>query len=225
MDHGGIVYSLLGMSGLRASPTALGTLNFGEGAFAIPRHSAEQVFETYVRSGGNIIDSAPIYGDYAAEKAIGEFIGTDRDRFILVTKAGKLKDSTDPNSGGLSAKNIERCVKGSLAAFGTDYVDLLLIHFDDPHTPVRTWVATLNRLAQRGWIHNWGIANAPAWVMAEAGALGLERDLPMIAAQVEYSLVTRAPELELFDVAARWEATVMAWSPLVAGLRHIVVWC
>lgn len=218
-----IEYCLLGPSGLRGSRTALGTLNFGEGDWALSPPAAKQVFDAFAESGGNLLDTAPSYGHGTALSTLSSLIGGERDRYIIMNKVGVVTSPGDPNSAGLSRKAIEGALRASLRALKTDYIDILVIHAHDPHADIASWCATLANLVVRGDIHEWGVSNVPGWVLSEAATRGAIAGIPMSVAHFEYSVTCRDPELELIPVTRRWNATVMAWSPLNGGIlagRH-----
>ena len=80
-------YKILGRSGLRVSEISLGAMTFGEDwGFGASKDESRRVFEVYADAGGNFIDTANKYTNGTAERLVGEFLGNDRDRFVLATK-------------------------------------------------------------------------------------------------------------------------------------------
>lgn len=211
------MHVLLGETGLRVSDTALGTLTFGVGDFAASAKACGDAFEAFVEGGGNLFDTSPVYGDGQAQGMLAALMGADRDRFIVVSKVGKVSDSTNPNSFGLSAKNIELGVRRTLSDLGTDYLDVLLVHIDDPLTPVSTWIPAIIRLIERGHVHHWGVSNVPVDRVARAAQMAAGMNCPMAVGQYEYSVVTREAELDLIPATRATGASVLAWSPLCGG--------
>lgn len=70
-------YRLLGRSGLRVSPLALGTMTFGsDWGWGAATEEARRIFDAYVDRGGNFIDTANQYTNGTAEELVGEFAGT-----------------------------------------------------------------------------------------------------------------------------------------------------
>src|SRR5262245_17398563 len=126
-------YRLLGRSGLRVSPLALGTMTFGWGA---DKDEARAIFDAYVGRGGNFVDTANGYADGTAEELVGWFARGRREALVLATKYSMPMRPGDPNSGGNSRKCMVRSVEASLTRLGTDYLDLLYLHIWDGATPV-----------------------------------------------------------------------------------------
>lgn len=65
-------YRLLGRSGLRVSPLALGTATFGtEWGWGAERDEARKLFDRYTELGGNVFDTASTYTDGSSERLLG----------------------------------------------------------------------------------------------------------------------------------------------------------
>ena len=127
-----------GRSGLRVSDLFLGTMTFGESwGWGAPLEECRKMFETYIEAGGNVIDTANRYTDGESEQIVGELMGADRDRLVLMTKYTLTVDGTDPNASGNHRKSLVRSLEQSLARLRTDYIDLLWVHIWDPLTPDR----------------------------------------------------------------------------------------
>lgn len=209
---------LLGGTGIGVAPIALGTMQFGHGPLAVDATTSQAIFDTYVSAGGNFIDTAPVYGeDCSAERQVGQLVKADRDSYVLATKVGAATEHGS-YTGGLSRKSILRGVTASLRRLGTDYIDLLLVHAPDSRVLPTVWVPALKSLLESGKILSWGVSNMPAWQLAEAATLGWMDDAPMSVTQVQYSVASRDPELEIVPAAKRWELSLMAWGPLGGGL-------
>src|SRR4051812_24053549 len=215
-------YVTLGRSGLRISPFTLGTMTFGEdwGWGASPDES-KKILEAYVDRGGNSIDTANLYTNGHAEKIIGDFLAERpglRDRLVLATKFfGNLYEN-DPNGGGPSRKAILQQLENSLRRLQTDYVDLYWLHNSPPATPVEETLRALDDLVSAGKIRYVGFSDIPAWATAEAATIARLRGwTPVIALQLEYSLLERTSEGELIPMAQAMGMGVLPWSPLKGG--------
>jgi aryl-alcohol dehydrogenase-like predicted oxidoreductase len=209
-------YRLLGRSGLRVSPLALGTMTFGWGA---DRDEAWAILDAYVDRGGNFVDTANGYANGTAEQMIGEFIRSRRDELVIATKYSMPMRPRDPNSGGNSRKSMVRSVEGSLARLQTDYVDLLYLHMWDGNTPVEEVLRAMDDLVRSGKVLYVGISDIPAWQVARMQAIAdLRGWAPLVALQIPYNLVERTVERELIPVAETMGLGVIPWSPLAGGV-------
>ncbi|MEP4990359.1 MAG: aldo/keto reductase, partial [Paracoccaceae bacterium] len=122
-------YRLLGRSGLKVSPMALGTMTFGtEWGWGAAESDARDIFDIYVDRGGNFIDTANFYTGGTSEQMVGAFAAGRRDTLVIATKYTLPMRAGDPNSGGNSRRAMVRAVEDSLRRLKTDYIDLLYLH-------------------------------------------------------------------------------------------------
>ncbi|MBF6468286.1 aldo/keto reductase [Nocardia beijingensis] len=213
-------YRLLGRSGLRVSPMALGTLTFGSAwDWGADKGEARRIFDAYVTRGGNFFDTAGNYTGGTAEEWLGEFAATDRDTLVLATKYSALRRLTDPNSGGNHRKNMIASVEASLRRLRTDYLDLLYLHLWDDLTPVEEILRAMDDLVRAGKVLYVGISNTPAWQIARMQTIAdLRGWTPMIAVQLEYNVAERTAEHDMLPMARELGLGVVAWSPLAGGV-------
>jgi aryl-alcohol dehydrogenase-like predicted oxidoreductase len=213
-------YRLLGRSGLRVSEICLGTMTFGEEwGWGSDKTEARKVFDTYVERGGNFIDTANRYTEGTSEKLVGEFIKSDRERFVVATKYSLFTTKGDPNASGNQRKNMVQAVEASLKRLGTDYIDLYYLHLWDYLTPVDEVMRAFDDLVSAGKIIYAGISDTPAWIVSQANTMATLRGwTPFIGLQIEYSLIERTVERDLIPMAAAFDMAVLAWGPLGGGL-------
>ncbi|HKE20177.1 MAG TPA: aldo/keto reductase, partial [Kofleriaceae bacterium] len=213
-------YRLLGRSGLRVSPLALGAMTFGtDWGWGADRGDARRIFDAYVDRGGNFIDTANQYTGGTSERLVGEFAEDRRDRLVLATKYTLSTRPGDPNSGGNHRKSMVRSVEGSLGRLRTDYIDLLYLHAWDGTTPVDEILRAMDDLVRAGKVLYVGISDAPAWQVSRMQAIAdLRGWSPLVALQIPYSLIERTVERELIPMAGELGLGVIPWSPLASGV-------
>ena len=216
LDH----YRLLGRSGLRVSPLCLGTMTFGaDWGWGADDDTSKAIFDAYASRGGNFIDTANFYTNGISERLLGEFIGPERDHFVLATKFALNMGPGNPNAGGNHRKNMVRSVEDSLRRLGTDYIDLYWLHAWDFTTPADEVMRALDDLVRAGKILHVGASNTPAWKIAQANTISaLMGWTRFVAIQVEYSLAVRDVERELLPMAREAGIAVLPWSPLAGGI-------
>ncbi|MGP4019085.1 aldo/keto reductase [Saccharopolyspora sp. 5N708] len=219
LDH----YVTLGRSGLRVSPFALGAMTFGEdpgGAGCSPAES-ERILAAYLDLGGNFIDTANFYTNGHSEKILGDFFAAHPGRRGHVVLASKFFGNLfpgDPNGGGAGRGSIVAQLDETLRRLRTDYLDLYWLHNWDRHTPIEETLRTLDDLVRAGKIRYLGFSNTPAWLTAQAQTTALLKGwTPLIALQVEYSLLARTVEGELAPLALDQGMALVPWSPLKNG--------
>ena len=228
LDH----YVTLGRSGLRVSPLCLGAMTFGtEWGIGVDEEDSFKILDAYRDKGGNFIDTANMYNKGHSEAILGKYFKgkagegqhgakfPERDRVVIATKwLGNLYKG-DPNGGGASRKTMIESVDHSLRRMNTDYIDLLWQHFWDRHTPIEETMRALDDLVTSGKVRYVGFSDTPAWVCAQAQVMAHFRGWsPLIALQIEYSLLERTVEGELIPMAQEHGMGVTPWSPLKGGI-------
>lgn len=216
-------YLTLGRSGLRVSPFCLGTMTFGQDwDWGSTPEDSIRILDAYTDRGGNFIDTANIYTKGHSEKIIGDHIGkhkAKRDRLVIATKFLGAMHLGDPNSGGAGRKSIYNACEESLRRLQTDYIDLYWMHWWDHHTPLEETVRALDDLVRAGKVRYIGVSDTPAWRVAQMQGIAALRSLsPLIALQIEYSLIERTVEHDLMPMAAELRLGVTPWSPLKGGV-------
>lgn len=213
-------YKLLGNSGLRVAELALGTMTFGaDWGWGAADDVSRKMFDAYVEAGGNFIDTANRYTNGTSERLVGEFVGPDREQFVVATKYTLNTRDGDPNASGNHRKNMVQALETSLKRLGTDYVDVYWVHIWDPFTPIGEMMRALDDQVRAGKVLYLGISDTPAWVIARANTLAQERGwTPFSAVQLNYSLVERGVERELLPMTKNLDLAFTAWGALGAGL-------
>ncbi|MFI6645420.1 aldo/keto reductase [Streptomyces sp. NPDC050504] len=213
-------YRLLGRSGLRVSPLALGAATFGtEWGWGAERDEARKLFDLYVERGGNFVDTASTYTKGSSERLLGEFTRENRESLVLATKYTTLRRPGDPNSGGPHRKSLFASVEASLRQLNTDYIDLLYLHVWDFTAPVEEILRGMDDLVRQGKVLYVAISNAPAWQVSRMQAIaGLRGWSPLVALQIEYSLIERTGERDLIPMAREMGLGVLPYSPLAGGV-------
>jgi aryl-alcohol dehydrogenase-like predicted oxidoreductase len=214
-------YKLLGRSGVRVSELCLGTMTFGEtwGWGASKEESRKQV-DMFAEAGGNFIDTSTNYTDGASEEFIGEFLHDNRDYWVLATKYTLTKsDSTDPNSGGNSRKNMRQTVERSLRRLQTDHIDILYLHMWDYLTPIEEIMRGLDDLVRSGKVNYVAVSDSPEWAVSAANMLAEVRGWSrFIGLQIPYALNRRDAERGLLPMAQHWDMAVLPWGVLGQGV-------
>lgn len=215
-------YRLLGRSGLRVSPLALGTMTFrvGGGSWGSTDEEAKQMVDMYVERGGNFIDTADFYGELGqSEKLLGELVKGRRDPLVISTKYSLTTQPGNPNAAGNHRKNMVLSVEDSLKRLGTDYIDLLYLHMWDFRTPVDEILKSFEDLVSSGKVLYIGLSDTPAWQASRMQAIAELRGWNQFCAlQICYSLVERTVEREMIPMAKEMGMGVSPWAPLGQGI-------
>lgn len=208
----------LGSSGLYVSRLALGTMTWGRDT---DEHEAANQLRSFLDAGGNLIDTAAVYGDGDSERVIGGFIGTlvNRDEIVLATKAGiSFKDGVRKieNSRAALLSDLDR----SLSRLGVENIDLWQIHAFDPNIRIEETLSALDYAVASGRVRYVGLSNFNGWQSARAATIQnpFLGKVEISSLQNEYSLLNRSVEEEILPAAREMELGFLAWSPLGRGV-------
>lgn len=206
----------LGSSGLSVTPLALGTMLWGN---AVDRHEAGDHLRAFVEAGGNLVDTAYGYGGGDAETILGALLdGTvPRDDLVICTKAG-ISRSRGERQVDVSRRGLMAQLESSLRRLGTDHVDLWLVHTWSDDVPLSETLSTLEWAASSGRARYVGVSNYSGWQSARAFSLLESARIPLVANEIEYSLVCRTPEVEVTSAATALGFGLLPWSPLGRGV-------
>jgi len=106
----------------------------------------------------------------------------------------------------------------SLRRLGTDHVDLWLVHTWSDDVPLSETLSALEWAAGSGRARYVGVSNYSGWQSARAFSLLESARIPLVANEIEYSLVCRAPEHEVTPAAGALGFGLLPWSPLGRGV-------
>jgi aryl-alcohol dehydrogenase-like predicted oxidoreductase len=210
-------YRKLGNSGLSVSNLILGTMGLGT---ETPEKQAFTILDAFLDAGGNMIDTADVYGGGASEELLGRWRASRPDttsRLVVATKA-RFGTGPDVNDAGTSRPHLHRALNTSLRRLGVEAIDLYQMHGWDPLTPVEETLSFLDAAARAGKIHYVGLSNFTGWqlqlVVSTARAMGLQVPITL---QQQYSLACREIEYEVVPAALHNGIGLLPWSPLAGG--------
>jgi aryl-alcohol dehydrogenase-like predicted oxidoreductase len=222
-------YRVLGRSGLKVSEICLGTMTFGEDwGFGASMEESRKQFDVFANAGGNFIDTANVYTKGTSERFVGEFVKSDRDKFVVATKYSIATRFDDINAWGNSRKNLVQSVDASLRRLDLDRIDLYWVHVADPLTPTDELMRALDDVVRAGKVVYVGVSDTPAWQVARANTMAELRGWSrFVGLQIEYSLIERTPERELLPMAEALGLAVTPWGPIGGGVlsgKYSVGW-
>ncbi|MBW9205112.1 aldo/keto reductase [Mumia sp. zg.B17] len=205
----------VGGSGLAVSRLGLGTASWGRDT---DEHEAADILRLFLEAGGTLIDTAASYGAGASETLLGELLGeVRRDDVVLVSKAGS---SIAPGRCGTSRGAMLSALDHSLARLHVDHLDLWLVQGWDPRVPPEETLSALDHAVATGRTRYVGVANYTGWQTAYAHTRQALREAsaPIVATEVEYSLLARQAEREVVPASVALGVGLLAWSPLGRGV-------
>jgi len=165
-------------------------------------------------AGLDFLDTADMYGPYTNEELVGRAVKGRRDRVVLATKFGIVRDEAARTVRGINGKPeyVRAACDGSLRRLGVDTIDLYYQHRVDPNVPIEDTVGAMAELVRAGKVRHLGLSEAGATTLRRAHAVH-----PIAALQSEYSLWTRDPEDGILAACRELGIAFVAYSPLGRG--------
>ncbi|MEM7331034.1 MAG: aldo/keto reductase [Chloroflexota bacterium] len=210
-------YRLLGRSGIRIAPLALGTDNF---ANPTSESESKEIINRALDAGINMIDTSNSYAKGEAERIIGRALKENgrRDELVVATKA-HYPTGTGLNDRGNSRYHLVKACEDSLKRLQTDRIDLYQLHRPDFEVPIEETLGALTDLVRQGKIRYIGSSTAPAWKVMEALMVSeLKGYVRFVSEQPPYNLLDRRIENELVPMCQAHQIGVLPWSPMAMGI-------
>ncbi|MBQ8087333.1 MAG: aldo/keto reductase [Clostridia bacterium] len=181
------------LGGRAVSVIGLGTSEFGG---TCPEALGREFMDEYVALGGNLIDTARVYGDFVtprngeSEKIVGRWMEERHNRAnIFLSTKGAHPPLNAMTQGRLSRDDIRGDMAASLEALRTDHVDIYWLHRDDESRPVSDIMETMQGLIEDGYTKLIGVSNWRPRRILEANRFARVHALtPFCANQPQFSL-------------------------------------
>jgi aryl-alcohol dehydrogenase-like predicted oxidoreductase len=204
----------LGAQGLRVSEIGLGCMGMSE--FYGPSSEGESIATIHraLELGVDFLDTADMYGPFTNEKLVGRAIRDRRDRVVLATKFGNVRNAQGQGLGIRGDPDyVRQACDASLERLGVDHIDLYYQHRVDTKVPIEETVGAMAELVRAGKVRHLGLSEAAPDTIRRANATH-----PITALQTEYSLWTRdVEENGVLSTVRELGIGFVAYSPLGRG--------
>jgi aryl-alcohol dehydrogenase-like predicted oxidoreductase len=205
----------LGKGGLKVASIGLGCMGMSEFYDPSQMDDAEsiRVIHRFLDHGGNLLDTADMYGSGRNEELVGRAIAGKRGAVVLATKFGNVRGPKGEFLGVRGdAAYVRSCCEASLARLKVDVIDLYYQHRVDTKVPIEETVGAMAELVKAGKVRHLGLSEAAPETIRRAAAVH-----PIAALQTEYSLWSREPEDALLSTVRQLGIGFVAYSPLGRG--------
>lgn len=206
----------IGHTGIFVNAIGLGCMGLSEFyGPATDKSDAIALLQGAIEDGVNHFDTAELYGMGANEALLGEAFTDRRDKVVIATKFGPVRDRETGAFLGVdgSESNMRRAIEQSLRLLKTDYIDLYYLHRMDQNVPIEETVGAMAKLVEEGKVRALGLSEASAETLRRGSAVHT-----ISALQSEYSIFSRDIETGPLEAVREIGASLVAYSPLGRGM-------
>lgn len=205
--------TVLGNSTLNVNRIGLGCMGMSEFYGSFNETESINTLHKAIDLGVNFFDTADMYGSGANEKLIGKAFKGRWNDVVLATKFAVMRGPNDEWLGlNGQPEYIKKACEQSLSNLGTEAIDLYYMHRQAPDVEIEVIVGAMSDLVKQGKVKYIGLSEVNAETIRRAHKVH-----PITAIQSEYSLWSREPEQEIFDVCKELGITFVSYSPLGRG--------
>jgi aryl-alcohol dehydrogenase-like predicted oxidoreductase len=216
-------YATLGRTGLAVSRMSFGAMTFTQGnrdigaVYKVGAQVADELVGRALEAGINFFDTADAYAGGESEALLGKALQARRNEVVIATKVG-FRTGPGLAQAGLTRRHILWSAEHSLKRLGSDWIDVYIVHKEDPYTPLEETLRALDDLVRAGKVRYLGFSNWSAWKVS--AALEIQKACgwaQFTHGQMNYSLLGRDVERDVIPMLRHYGLGLTIWSPLAAG--------
>ena len=201
-----------GRTGLKVSAIGFGCWEIGGTYGRIDEGQFQRAVAQAIDSGITCFDTAEAYGMGLSEEALARALAGRRNEVVIATKFGVGYEEM-PNRRDSSRERVLASIDKSLQRLQTDHVDIYLVHWPDPLTPLDETVGALDDIVRQGKARYIGVSNFRLAQIEEAMRL---RRIDVV--QYAWNMFDRRMQAEIFPYCAAQQIGVMAYGSLAYGM-------
>jgi len=201
-----------GRTGLKVSAVGFGCWEIGGTYGRIDESQFQSAVAQAIDSGINCFDTAEAYGMGVSEEALARALEGRRNNVVIATKFGVGYEEM-PNRRDSSRERVLASIDKSLQRLRTDHVDVYLVHWPDPNTPLDETMRALDDVVRQGKVRFIGVSNFRLAQIEECARL---RRIDVV--QYAWNMFDRRMQAEIFPYCAAQQIAVMAYGSLAYGM-------
>ncbi|HVH80544.1 MAG TPA: aldo/keto reductase [Stellaceae bacterium] len=205
-------YRPFGRTELRVSAVGFGCWEIGGTYGRIDDSDFQHAVARAIDEGITCFDTAEAYGMGVSEEALARALGNRRRDVVIATKFGVGYEEM-PNRRDSSRARVLASIDKSLRRLSTDYVDVYLVHWPDPKTPLDETMDALDEIVRQGKARYVGVSNFRLEQIEEA-----MRRRRVDVVQYAWNMFDRRMRAEIFPYCAAQQIGVMAYGSLAYGM-------
>jgi aryl-alcohol dehydrogenase-like predicted oxidoreductase len=205
-------YRRFGKTDLKVSAIGFGCWEIGGTYGRIDESQFQHAVQAAVGNGITCFDTAEAYGMGVSEEALARALGDRRRDVAIVTKFGVGYDEM-PNRRDSTRPRVIASIEKSLQRLRTDHVDVYLVHWPDPATPLDETMRALDDIMCQGKARAIGVSN---FRLAQIEECMRSRRIDVV--QYGWNMFDRRMQAEILPYCAANEIGVMAYGSLAYGM-------
>jgi aryl-alcohol dehydrogenase-like predicted oxidoreductase len=205
----------LGKSGFQVSEMGIGLWAIGGSEWGpVDDRDSLDTIEAALEAGVTFFDTADVYGMGHSERLLGQAMKGRRERFFVASKIGWIGFDQDRfQSQYSSTEALIKGVEENLSRLDTDYIDLLQCHINLPEPNTGYFIDGFQKLQRAGKIRSYGVSTSHFDFIKQFNADG-----GTAALQIDYSILNRTAENEIFPYCLEHDIGVIVRGPLAMGI-------
>lgn len=205
----------LGAAGLSVSAQGLGCMGMSQSYGPADDGESAAAIDRALELGVTFFDTADVYGDGHNEELVGRALADHRDRVVLATKFGIIREPGQPPPFPVNGRPdyVAQACEASLRRLGCDHIDLYYLHRPDPDVPIEDTVGAMAELVAAGKVGHLGLSEASPDTLRRAVSVH-----PITALQSEWSLFSRDVEDGVVPTCRELGIGLVPYSPLGRGM-------
>ena len=206
---------ILGKSGIEVTKIGVGLWAIGGDEWGeVDDRESLNMIDAALDLGINFFDTADVYGMGHSEKLLGQAMKGRRDRFIVATKIGWVDfDRDNQVSQYDTVEKLIAGVESNLERLQTDYVDVIQCHIDFREPNMEVFVEGFQKLQAQGKVRAYGVSTSDFDYLQAFNA-----DNEAATLQIDYSILNRTPEENIFPYTMENNLGVLVRGPLAMGI-------